>query len=267
MVVEALFIKEGDQYIPTELAGSPWSAKSLHGGATAALLADALESYCENDNLQFTRVTFDLFRAAPKAAMTVKLKTIREGKRIKLVSATLLDGEREISHALGTLMQPQEIEVPEYARPKQTRLDYPDIPVPCFDEQRFKDRKRGGHNPGYHTTVAMHNVVANRQGKGVGWLGLPVPVVKGKVSSAFVKVCSYADLGNGYGYTLLKDGMGSLNTDITLYLQRYPKSEWVCLDANSYFGENGIGLNSSLLFDENGQFGHVCETLMAQKQF
>ena len=39
----AVFHRDGDLFVPTELARGPWSADAQHGGAPAALLARAIE--------------------------------------------------------------------------------------------------------------------------------------------------------------------------------------------------------------------------------
>ncbi|MCZ7576472.1 MAG: hypothetical protein M5U18_05260 [Dehalococcoidia bacterium] len=40
---DAIFIREGDTFVPTELARSPWGPQLLHGGPPAGLLARAIE--------------------------------------------------------------------------------------------------------------------------------------------------------------------------------------------------------------------------------
>ena len=41
--MQALFAKQGDHYIPSESAGSPWGLVSLHGGAPTALMLSAMQ--------------------------------------------------------------------------------------------------------------------------------------------------------------------------------------------------------------------------------
>ena len=38
-MTEAIFVREGDRFLPTDLARGPWSPEAQHGGAPAALLA------------------------------------------------------------------------------------------------------------------------------------------------------------------------------------------------------------------------------------
>ena len=48
MFGEVLFERNGDQYFPTALAGSPWHPALLHGGAPVGLIAHALEQVVKN---------------------------------------------------------------------------------------------------------------------------------------------------------------------------------------------------------------------------
>ena len=41
--VPALFVPDGDDLVPTDLARGPWSPESLHGGPVAALVTRATE--------------------------------------------------------------------------------------------------------------------------------------------------------------------------------------------------------------------------------
>jgi acyl-CoA thioesterase len=52
-----------------------------------------------------------------------------------------------------------------------------------------------------------------------------------------------------------------VNPDLTLYLQRPPRGEWVCLDAKTTVDPAGMGLARSTLFDEEGPIGTAVQAL------
>lgn len=63
-LVRALFLADGDQFVPQDVARGPWDPTALHGGPTAALLARAVEGH-EADPAQpmrVARLTVDLLR-------------------------------------------------------------------------------------------------------------------------------------------------------------------------------------------------------------
>ena len=57
-----------------------------------------------------------------------------------------------------------------------------------------------------------------------------------------------------------------LNPDLTVLLHRLPVGEWVCLDAVTRLGPDGVGLAESLLFDEQGPIGRSAQTLLVERR-
>src|SRR5947199_377466 len=62
---EALFVPEGERFLPTELCRGPWSPDAQHGGPPAALLARAVERLGGGDGMQVARLTVELLRPVP----------------------------------------------------------------------------------------------------------------------------------------------------------------------------------------------------------
>jgi hypothetical protein len=42
---DAIFLRDGERFVPTDLARGPWTPQAQHGGAPAALLAYAIERF------------------------------------------------------------------------------------------------------------------------------------------------------------------------------------------------------------------------------
>ena len=57
-----------------------------------------------------------------------------------------------------------------------------------------------------------------------------------------------------------------INPDLSVYLHRYPKGEWVCLDAETTPGENGVGIALSTIFDAEGPIGHGIQSLFIDQR-
>ena len=47
-------------------------------------------------------------------------------------------------------------------------------------------------------------------------------------------------------------------------LHRLPEGEWVCIDAVTRIGADGVGLAESLLFDEQGPLGRATQSLLVE---
>jgi hypothetical protein len=55
------------------------------------------------------------------------------------------------------------------------------------------------------------------------------------------------------------------NTDLTVYLQRQPQGEWVCLDASTDADPHGVGVAHSRLHNEQGQIGRSLQALFIDR--
>jgi acyl-CoA thioesterase len=76
-------------------------------------------------------------------------------------------------------------------------------------------------------------------------------------------VAAAADFGNGISWVLSRmDGYSFINPDLTIYLEREPVGEWICIDAESRLHDHGIGIAESALFDERGRIGRSVQSLL-----
>ena len=122
----AIFRIEGERFVPTEHAESPWSPSGLHGGPAAGLLARAIERTAAAEDLLVTRLTVDLFRQVPNAPLEVTTRVIRQGRRIQATEASIWHEGVEISRASGLLLQQTELDLPDDAFPQQPPPQFPD---------------------------------------------------------------------------------------------------------------------------------------------
>lgn len=120
----------------------------------------------------------------------------------------------------------------------------------------------------FHNRGVEHRFVAGSflaPGPATDWIRLRVPLVAGEETSPLCRVAAAADFGNGVSWTLSRnDGYAFINPDLTVYLQRYPAGEWVCLDAATHVGPQGTGLAESQLFDEHGPIGRSVQSLLIE---
>ena len=88
------------------------------------------------------------------------------------------------------------------------------------------------------------------------------PLVAGEEVSPLTRVLALADSGNGISATLPFDKFLFINTELTVHLARYPEGEWVCLDAITRIGPEGVGMAQSVLWDERGRIGAGAQALL-----
>jgi len=76
------------------------------------------------------------------------------------------------------------------------------------------------------------------------------------------RVLTAADSGNGVSVTLDWTRFLFINVDLSVYLERMPVGEWICLDAVTRPQPNGIGVADTLLLDERGRIGRGLQSLL-----
>jgi hypothetical protein len=53
-----------------------------------------------------------------------------------------------------------------------------------------------------------------------------------------------------------------INPDLTLYVEREPIGEWICLDSQTRIAAGGIGIAESVLYDRRGRVGRATQALL-----
>jgi hypothetical protein len=54
--------------------------------------------------------------------------------------------------------------------------------------------------------------------------------------------------------------------ELTVHLERTPVGEWVCLDAVTLPGGDGVGVADTLLLDERGRIGRGMQALLISER-
>ena len=85
----ALFVADGDAFVPTELTRGGWDDVTQHGSPPSGLLARAVDLVPTAAPMQVVRFTVDLFRPVPISPLTVETIVRRDGKRIQVLDAYL----------------------------------------------------------------------------------------------------------------------------------------------------------------------------------
>jgi hypothetical protein len=100
------------------------------------------------------------------------------------------------------------------------------------------------------------------KGPCTAWFRLVSPIVPGEQPSALQRLAAAGDFGNGISATLSWDDYLFINPDLTLYIEREPDGEWICLDARTRIGAGGVGVAESVLYDERGRVGRATQSLL-----
>jgi hypothetical protein len=101
--------------------------------------------------------------------------------------------------------------------------------------------------------------------QGRAWLRETRALVEGVELTPFVRAASAADWSNpaaNWG----SNGLEFINADITLYLHRYPRGEWVGFEVASHHSSDGIAVGECTMYDEEGAIGASTVCAIAQRR-
>jgi hypothetical protein len=252
-VPDAIFERRGDAFHATGLARGPWDPNAQHGGAPAALLAGELEKLEPAPHMRIVRITYELLRPVPLGTVHVRTELVRPGKRVQLLEASLTDAdgtELVRARAVRVARAPLGAGTPVEETPAGPETLSP-IPGPWGPESF----PRGA------VEIRFASGALNEPGPATAWFRLRVPVIAGEEPTPLQRVMVAADFPNGISSELSWDEWLFINPDLTVYIEREPRSEWVALKAATRIIEAESGLAQAVIFDTGGRIGRCLQSL------
>jgi Thioesterase-like superfamily len=254
MSTPSVFEGSDGRFVATDLGRGPWDPRALHGGAPAALLVREFERLPASNGLCLARVTYEFMRPAPVGPLEIRAEVVRPGRRVQLLEASILADGMEVVRARALQIQAADAgdsrdgntpppPGPERGRPAELRLPHRPMFFPDAIEIRFVRGTWGG-------------------GPCTAWFRLQSPIVAGETPSALQRLAAAGDFGNGISATLSWDEYLYINPDLTLYVEREPVGEWICLDSSTRIAREGVGVAESVLYDERGRVGRATQALL-----
>lgn len=253
-MTEALYVADGDRFVPTELTRGGWTDDTQHGGPPAGLLGRFIELVPTAVPMQIVRCTIDLFRPIPLRPLSVVTEVRRDGRRIQVVDASLLDGELELGRATALKIRITELDLPvtddqwmEPTGPEAVEIlrwgGYGDKSITRF------------HYDAVEIRSVDDSFVSNRPG--LSWFRLKCSLVAGEDLTPFTRLATLADMANGNARAIDPDRWLFVNPDITLYCHRLPVGEYVGMHSAAHQQRTGIGVTDTWLFDQVGALGRI----------
>lgn len=257
---EAFFTVDGDSYLPGALTRGPWGG-AMGGQVVGGLLGWGIEQSGIDPDLQPARLTVDLLRPVLLEPVRIEVAVQREGRRIRLVDAALIQNGRQVARASALFLRRGEH--PEggvWSAP--VRIP----PIPAGSD---------GLPPGMPFLIWRYGATATgTPGLAAGeweqahsqkfvWARLIRPMVQGHPLTPFTRLAFVGDFTS----SLTHWGTGGLryiNADYTVTASRLPDGEYLGLAAASHFGAAGVATGSATLFDRHGPLGTSCALALAQ---
>ncbi len=250
--VAASYVALGDnRYAPTIHVQGAWRDDEQHMAPVGGLIAHAIERHDPRPGLQIARISYDILGVMPARPSTVEVRTVRPGRTIELVEGTMSVDDRPVVRArawrlaTGDTSSVADLELEPMPGPEE---------FPAWTGMRLWPG-------GYIRSLEVRADPERRPGRGRVWLRSPNRLVDGEEVSPTAAFLAYVDTANGIAVRVPPAQWAFPNVDLTVHLLRQPVAGWVGLSTHVSFGDNGIGLTSSVLHDVHGPIGTVEQIL------
>jgi len=260
MDFEAFYERTGrETFVATRATMSPWDERLQHGGPPTALVARVMREAHPRDDMRIARITSEFLGPLPLATMQVRTRVARPGRRIEMLEATVESNGREVLAARAWRIATQ----PEGSVPPATT---PPDPVPAIPPDEFARPawlKVFGYGEAFEWRYVHGGGVP---GPAAVWTRPRVPLIAGEPLEAIDRVLLVADSANGISGELPMNDWLFVPPSLSLAFERYPRGEWVLLEARTTLSSDGIGVCSSRLADPDGYFGVGSQPLLVERR-
>jgi hypothetical protein len=253
-----LYRVEQNTAYATEFTAGPWGADLQHGGAPTALISWIAEGIPTREPMQVVRVTLDLLRPVPIAALQFQAEIVREGRKIQLCAVTLLHENVVVVRATVLKIRRTELILPQTAVEEAITLPGPEDGHPAdVPASNPKALIRG---------MTMRVVQGNfrEPGPAAIWFRVDRPLFEKQPLTPLQRVAMVGDFCNGVSTVLEWGKWTFINADLTISLARLPLGEWILLDATTWLGDQGSGIAFAKLGDRRGYFGRAIQSVLIE---
>lgn len=259
----AFFTPDGDDLVPGIMAQGPWGS-TIGGNMVGGVLGHIAENAVTDSGLTPARLTVDLLRPAAMAPLRGRASIVRQGRRLVLVDAELLQSDVVVARATALFLRRGEQPPGQVWTSPLTMPPIPQAPAklsasaPLLIWAYGKNGDVAGRS--FDLTEWQHD------GPKFVWVRDLVPLIDGIPTTPFVRAAMASDVASSlthYGTT----GLAYINADYTLTMSRLPEGRDIGLAALTYSGDAGVGTGTAALFDHRGQLGTATATTLANPGF
>jgi hypothetical protein len=262
MSTPAFFVPDGDAFAPTDWARGPWG-QTISGNYVGGLLGHVIEQDAGDQDMQPARLTVDLFRPAALAdPVRIETAVVREGRRLKLVDATMTQSGTVVARANALFLRRSEQPPGERWSTAVTMPPIPPTPDPLPDDvvTLVWTYGKNGDTPSFGLAAWAHHGPRYIWTKDLGVL------VDGVELTPFARAAMAGDMASSlthYG----PDGLPFINADYTLTLSRLPRGDHLGLAALTHHSHSGVATGTAVMVDEFGPIGTATATALVNPGF
>ncbi len=232
-------------YQSTHHAQGAWNAHEQHMAPATGVICAELEQFSPRNDVRIGRISLDILGLIAGGEFYIRTKVIRAGKTIELIESEMMAQGKTCVVARTWRMMTQNSQLIKGL--EDAHGNTPEN-APVWEGIR--------QWPGGYIQSIEARSHQRRAGKGIVWLRTPHDMVEGEPTSDFVRLMGMVDTANGIVPRLETPfSWGFPNLDLQIHMHRLPQGQWLGLETTQQYGDDGIGLTSSVLHDLSGPFG------------
>jgi hypothetical protein len=257
---EPFFKRDGQFYVPQASGRGPWNPQSLHGRVIIGLLGHALEDAFGDEEFIPARLTVDMYKLPGFDPIEVRTSLIRQGGRIRMAEAEFISGGESMAKASCQFLrrtQAPEGEVyspPNWDVPKPDQIPAPDPGTGPMGRMWATRPISGGFGQPW-----------NSSDKRQMWMSEVRELVEGVPLTPFQRVAVAGDFVSPLAHAA-PDGLGYINSDVTLYLHRPMVGEWIGFEKWDHQATDGIAVGECRIYDVEGPIGFGACAAVGQRR-
>jgi hypothetical protein len=247
-----------DRFSPSTRVTGAWRDDEQHVSPLAGLITHAIETHRARRQappMALSRISFDILGQISLTDFDLTVQTVRPGRTIELVEATVTIDGRAVVRARAWLMAEGDTSAVTGGQPDR-------LPAP----QDLPRWEMGSVWPqgGFNDTLDVRTVAAPEPGRTSAWICTGTELVEGEQVSPLAAFVALVDTANGIAVRQDPGKWMFPNLDLTIHLHRNPEGTWTGLDTSVVFGSSGQGLTSTVLHDERGPVGRAEQILIVR---
>lgn len=245
------------RYKPTANTGGAWDLTEQHFSPLGGLIVHAVDRHRSeraDNGMVLSRVAFDILGRLPLQECQIRVETIRPGRTIELIEATVYIADRPVVRARAW-----------YVDTGDTTAVAGGAPDPLTPPEELAPWPLSSVWPGgYIASLQVRPLAEPQPGRASAWIRSGLDLVAGETTDATAAYIAHVDTANGLAVRQPPAAWMFPNIDLTIHLYRRPEGDWTGLDTNVVFGGTGYGLTSTVLHDVAGPIGQAQQTLIVR---
>lgn len=246
-------------FVPTAHARGAWAVDEQHFSPLGGLIVHEIERLRARERragLLISRIAFDILGRNTFEEFDIHVETVRPGRTIELVEATVTIAGRATVSARAWLLTDQDTGIVAGGEPDL-------LPAP---ESLAAWPLTSVWPGGYVASLDTRPAGIPQPGRTTAWVSTPLDLVAGEQTSALASFVALVDTANGIAVRQEPTKWMFPNLDLTIHLYRQPEAGWTGLDTTVIFGHTGQGLTSTVLHDIRGPVGYAQQILTVRPQ-